>query len=212
MVRVCVLSCLLLLVHGGSVVAPVVVAAGVVVAWAPSTTCCPPQHAAHHLLPHLLPPRYVLAPDLNELGQQADSASSEQAVHRAGTAAAAAGHAEQPPGDRPSSSAAAAATAEGQGQGPAAAAGDGTPSSTDGSDTSSIGFPTEGSMTLLVMEYCSLGNLHKAITAGRYHNARRQPNLVRPARGPALAFLYPALGSNARRGGSAAAQAMASTA
>lgn len=155
----------------------------------------------------LLPPRYVLAPDLNELGQQADSASSEQAVHRAGTAAAAAGHAEQPPGDQPSSSAA-AATAQGQGQGPQAAAGGGTPSSTDGSDTSSIGFPTEGAMTLLVMEYCSLGNLHKAITAGRYHNARRQPNLVRPARGPALACLYQALGSSARSGGSAVSNAM----
>lgn len=36
-------------------------------------------------------------------------------------------------------------------------------------------------MTLLVMEYCSLGNLHKAITAGRFHDAQRRPNLVRAA-------------------------------
>lgn len=134
--------------------------------------------------------RYLLAPNLEDPHQQLEAASgSQRTAGGAGTAAAAAAVAAagDPPGGFPPSDAAAAAAA---GQGLHTAAGGGSPVSTDGSDTSSIAGLIDGNMTLLVLEYCSLGNLHKAIAAGRFRDARRQPNLVRPA-----AAAAPGLGS-----------------
>lgn len=127
---------------------------------------------ASTLAPALPGCRYLLPHDLEDTQQQ--PGTSRGPGPAAATAAGAAG---DPSGDQPSSSAAAAATA----QAPAAGAGASSPTSSDGSDASSFGGLSEGSMTLLVMEYCSLGNLHKAITAGRFHDTQRRPNLVRAA-------------------------------
>ncbi|PRW58290.1 Mitogen-activated kinase kinase kinase 13-A [Chlorella sorokiniana] len=131
----------------------------------------------------LLASRYLLAPDFANPQRQPEAGSGSERTSGGGepaatapaaaAAAPAAGQPALPAGEDQPSSSSAAATA----QGPQVEAGGGTPTSTDGSDTSSLGGPTEGSMALLVMEYCSLGNLHRAITAGRFHGARRQPNL-----------------------------------
>ncbi|KAL4430886.1 hypothetical protein ABPG75_006142 [Micractinium tetrahymenae] len=79
-----------------------------------------------------------------------------------------------------------AAAAESAGPAAAAPPGSAPPGSgsSGSSGSSSSGGTMEGVMTLLVMEYCSLGNLHRAIAAGRFFLDRRArlPNLDWAAR------------------------------
>lgn len=114
-------------------------------------------------------------------GQLSGSAAGAQAAP-AVDAAAAADTAVDPVAPRLSAAVLAAAAPGG-----AAAAPRGTASTADSiSTTSSSGTGSvECYMSLLVMEYCSLGNLHRAISAGRFwadHRARRA-NLVRQRQG-----------------------------
>lgn len=92
-------------------------------------------------------------------------------------------HEQAAPAGQPSTSAGGAARAAAHGSGEPGGWGSvGSGPSTSGSGYSSGGSTAEGFVTLLIMECCSLGSLHRAIRAGRFCADRRsgRPNLVSP--------------------------------